>query len=102
MDMPVLVCNKGELSLLDEFVKRAFDITVAILALAVLWPFMLVVAAAIKLYDGGPVFYRQKRLTIGRKEFYVCKFRSMVVNAEKDGVARLAQKNDSRITPVER
>ncbi len=100
MDMPVLVCNKGDLSLLDEFVKRAFDITVSILALAVLWPFMLITAAAIKLYDGGPVFYRQKRLTIGRKEFYVYKFRSMVVNAEKDGVARLAQKNDSRITPV--
>lgn len=61
MDMPVLVCNKGDLSLLDEFVKRAFDITVSILALAVLWPFMLITAAAIKLYDGGPVFYNGRK-----------------------------------------
>lgn len=52
------------------------------------------------MYDHGPVFFKQKRLTIGGKEFYVYKFRSMIVDAEKDGVARLATKNDSRITPV--
>ena len=63
---------------------------------------MLITAIAIKVYDRGPVFYKQKRLTIGRREFYVYKFRSMVVNAENDGVARLAKQNDSRITPVGR
>lgn len=61
---------------------------------------MLIAAVCIKLYDHGPVFFKQKRLTIGGKEFYVYKFRSMIVDAEKDGVARLATKNDSRITPV--
>lgn len=72
----------------------------SITALIVFSPFMIITALAIKLYDGGPVFYKQKRLTIHRKEFYVYKFRSMVVNAEGDGVARLAKQNDSRITPV--
>ena len=64
--------------------------------------FMLITAAAIKLYDGGPVLFKQKRLTIGGKEFNVYKFRSMVVDAEKDGVARLATQHDDRITPVGR
>ena len=102
MDMPVLVCNRGEMSIMDEFVKRLFDVCVSIMSLIVLWPFMLVTAAAIKLYDGGPVIYKQKRLTINGKEFFLYKFRSMVVNAEKDGVARLAKQMDDRITPVGR
>lgn len=57
-------------------------------------------AIAIKLYDGGKVFYKQTRCTIGQKEFSIYKFRSMVEDAEKDGVARLASQKDSRITPV--
>ena len=61
---------------------------------------MLLAAVAIKLYDRGPVLFKQKRYTINRKEFYVYKFRSMIVDAEKDGIARLASKNDSRITPI--
>ena len=61
---------------------------------------MLISALAIKLYDGGPVLYKQKRLTIDDKEFYVYKFRSMIVNAEKDGKPRLASEEDDRITPV--
>lgn len=61
---------------------------------------MLVASAAVKLYDGGPVIYKQKRLTYGGKEFYLYKFRSMIVNAEKDGQARLAAEGDNRITPV--
>ena len=61
---------------------------------------MLLTALAVKLYDGGPVLYKQVRCTINQKPFYIMKFRSMRTDAEKDGVARLAQKNDSRITPV--
>ena len=62
---------------------------------------MLIIAAAIKLSDGGPVFYKQKRLTKNGKIFEVIKFRSMRVDAEKDGVARLsAGENDERITKV--
>lgn len=59
------------------------------------------IALFVKLYDGGPVLYRQDRLTLGGKEFRICKFRSMCVDSEKNG-ARLASKNDSRITPVGR
>ncbi len=83
--------------------KRTMDIVIAGLALAVAFPFMLVTAVAIKACDGGPVLYKQKRLTKDRKEFEVLKFRSMRVDAEKDGVARLsAGDNDDRITPVGR
>ena len=60
---------------------------------------MLVIAIAIKLYDGGPVFYKQKRLTRDNKEFEILKFRSMSVDSEEKG-ARLAAKGDSRVTPV--
>ena len=83
--------------------KRLFDVVVSGIALVVLSPLMLVTAAAIKLQDGGPVFYRQKRLTQNGREFNVLKFRSMRQDAEKDGVARLSSGGaDDRITPVGR
>ncbi len=63
---------------------------------------MFLTALAVKIYDGGPVLYKQIRCTIGGKEFRIMKFRSMSVDAEKDGKARLAAKNDARITPVGR
>ena len=100
LDTPVLICRKGELSLLEEFIKRCFDIVVAGCALVVLSPVMLAIAIAIKLYDRGPVFYKQTRLTIHGATFELIKFRSMIVDAERDGVARLAKANDSRITPL--
>lgn len=100
LDRPLLICKKGELSLFDEFVKRCFDLAVAGLALVVLSPVFLVIAVLIKLQDGGPVFYKQERLTIYGAMFDLYKFRSMVVDAEKDGVARLAQQNDNRITSL--
>lgn len=81
------------------FLKRVFDILVSACALAVLSPVMLVTAIAVK-RDGGPVFYRQCRLTKDGRRFNVLKFRSMRVDAECDGVARLAAQNDDRITPV--
>ena len=85
------------------FTKRAFDLLVSGLALVVLSPIMLLVAAAVKLTDGGPAFYRQCRLTKDGKTFDVLKFRSMRVDAEKDGVARLSTgENDDRITPIGR
>ena len=100
LDRPMLICRKGELSLLDEFIKRLFDLVVAGLALLLLSPVMLLIAAMVKLQDGGPVLYKQTRLTINGKEFELYKFRSMIVDAEGDGVARLAKAGDSRITPL--
>lgn len=84
------------------FVKRALDIIFSLIGIIVTSPIMLVMAIAIKAYDGGPVFYRQTRLTKGGKEFQLIKFRTMRVDAEKDGVARLSSENDDRITPVGR
>ena len=64
---------------------------------------MLITALAIKLYDHGPVFYRQTRLTKDGRHFKIIKFRSMRVDAEKDGVARLSSGDkDDRITPIGR
>lgn len=85
------------------FMKRAFDLLVSIVALIITSPIMLVTAVAIKTTDGGPIFYKQCRLTKDGRKFNVLKFRSMRVDAEKDGVARLSTgAKDSRVTPVGR
>ena len=82
-------------------VKRIFDIVASFLAIIILSPVFLITAIAIKKHDGGPVFYRQNRLTKDGKVFRLIKFRSMRVDAEKDGVARLSTgTEDDRITPV--
>ena len=83
--------------------KRAFDLLFSVAMLILFSPLMLVTAAAIKLCDGGPVFYRQTRLTKDGRKFRIFKFRSMVVSAEDDGVARLSTgETDDRVTPVGR
>jgi len=85
------------------FVKRAMDIVIAGTSVVLLSPLLIITAAAIKISDGGPVIYKQKRLTKDRVEFDVYKFRSMRIDAEKDGVARLSTGDkDDRITPVGR
>lgn len=99
-DSPMLLTREYRLSMEQRFLKRTMDIICSVLLLVIASPFMLITAIAIKLYDGGPVLYKQVRCTINQKEFYILKFRSMRTDAEKDGVARLAQKNDSRITPI--
>ena len=99
-DTPLFLCRNSGLSLDQQVAKRALDLIFGILAFIVASPFMLITAVAIKLDDRGPVLFKQKRLTIGGKVFDVYKFRSMVVDAEKDGVARLATQHDDRITPV--
>lgn len=81
-------------------IKRLIDIVASLLGIVVCSPFMLITALAIKLGDGGPVLYKQVRLTKDGKHFKILKFRSMRVDAERDGVARLASENDNRITPV--
>ncbi len=101
-DTPLLLTREYSLTMEQRFVKRTVDIVCSALLLIIASPFMLVTAVAIKLYDGGPVMYKQIRCTKGQKQFYIMKFRSMRTDAEKDGVVRLAQKNDDRITPVGR
>jgi exopolysaccharide biosynthesis polyprenyl glycosylphosphotransferase len=101
--LPFLRVDRYDPSPLYLMAKRAFDMVVSALALIILSPVMLITALAIKLYDRGPVFYRQVRLTKNGKPFKVLKFRSMRTDAEKDGVARLSTgEKDDRITPVGR
>ncbi len=82
------------------FIKRVIDIACSLAGIIILSPIMLVTAIAIRSYDKGPALYKQVRLTKNGKEFKIYKFRSMRVNAESDGVARLATSHDDRITPI--
>lgn len=101
-DSPLLLTREYSLTMEQRFFKRVIDIVCSLLLLAVASPIMLLTALAIKLYDGGPVLYKQVRCTLDQRKFRILKFRSMRTDAEGDGVARLAQKNDSRITPIGR
>ena len=99
-DTPIFLTREYVLTMDERFFKRMIDLVCAIILAVVTSPIMLVTAIIIKLYDGGPILYKQVRVTRDDKEFKIMKFRSMRVDAEKDGVARLASKNDSRITPI--
>lgn len=87
---------------LHHVIKRMFDITVSTILLLISWPFMLLAVIGVKIEDGlnAPVIYRQIRVGEEGKPFYVMKFRSMSVDAEKDGKAIWAEKHDSRATKV--
>lgn len=101
--LPMLQVGRYHPSPVYLFLKRGFDILASGIATVILSPVFLATAIAIKRYDGGPVFYKQQRLTKDGRIFEVLKFRSMRVDAEKDGVARLSTGDkDDRITPVGR
>lgn len=100
-DTSLLLFRHRGLTAEQQFVKRAFDLVVSLAGAVIAAPVMIVIALMIKLYDGGPVFYKQARLTKDKKVFYVLKFRSMRVDSEKQG-ARLAMKKDDRVTPIGR
>ena len=98
-DTPLFLIRNNGISLDKLIVKRLMDIAASLAGCIVLSPLLIVIALAVRLYDGGPVLYTQDRLTRDGREFKMYKFRSMKVNAEQEG-ARLAAKEDSRITPV--
>lgn len=81
--------------------KRLFDIVFAAVALVVSAPIWILAAVAVKLYDGGPVFFRQDRSGLHGRPFDVLKFRSMTVDAERGG-AKQAVAGDARVTRVGR
>ena len=85
------------IDVVESVIKRLIDILASSLILILSIPVWLVVPLIIKLQDGGPVFYKQVRLTIHMKEFKILKFRSMRVDAEKNG-AQLSTSNDQRVT----
>ena len=99
-DTPIYFIREYALTVEQRLAKRCIDVVCSFILIILTSPFMLLTAIIIKCYDGGPVLYHQTRCTIGARRFEIYKFRSMRVDAEKDGVARLASKGDDRITPV--
>lgn len=100
LNVPVYRCRRSDASIIYQIIKRLADVVLSLIAIVISSPFMVATALAVKAYDKGPALYKQERLTVNGKKFKLIKFRSMIQNAEKDGVARLASEGDSRITPV--
>jgi len=101
-DTPLLLIKGTGLNLEQRILKRVMDLVLGLIAMVVALPVMLVVAAAIKLEDGGPVFFKQERVTLNGKRFDILKFRSMIVDAEKFGQVIPATDHDPRVTKVGR
>ena len=98
-DTPFLRNKKTPVAWYYPFLKRFSDIVISMTAILLLSPIMIITALSIKLYDRGPVFYKQTRLTKDDRRFEIIKFRSMKMDAEKNG-AQLSTVHDDRITPV--
>lgn len=101
-DTPLYLCRNAGITASQRFTKRLFDILLSGIALVLLSPVLIITAIAIKIEDGGPIFFKQDRVTIGGKVFSILKFRSMIVDAEKDGRPHPAGEDDDRITKVGR
>ena len=99
-DTPLFLMRNNGLTFEQKLIKRIMDIVISLIVLIITSPIMLIVAVAIKLYDGGPVLFKQERCTINGKIFKIHKFRSMIVDAEKEGKSIPATEHDPRITPV--
>ena len=99
-DTPLMLVKGTGLTPAQRVGKRLMDILLCSIAMIPAAPVLAAVALAIKLEDGGPVFFRQKRMTRGGREFDILKFRSMIVDAEKYAGAVLATDDDPRITKV--
>ncbi len=99
-DSPLVVCRNCSLTETQRMFKRIFDVFASVLGIIISSPVMTFIALAIKLYDGGPVLFTQKRVTRGEQVFDIYKFRSMIVDAEKNNAVIPATDRDPRITPV--
>lgn len=96
---PLIEVNPQIMPAWQFALKRAVDIAFSLLALAVLFPFLIVIAILVKLGSPGPVFFRQERIGLGGKPFRIIKFRSMVADAERNG-PQLSSISDPRITGI--
>lgn len=97
-DTPVLFLHNGGLSMEQRMIKRTFDIILSSIGIIVLGPIMLLTAIAIKLDDGGPIIFKQKRVTRNQRVFSIYKFRSMKVS-NGDEVKKTTV-DDDRVTKV--
>ncbi len=98
-DTVMLASNQSELSVEQRIIKRTVDIILSAIGIIITSPIMLIEAIAIKIEDGGPVFFKQERITKNEKTFKVLKFRTMIENANSTGY-RLTSDKDDRITKV--
>lgn len=101
-DSPLMLSRNIGLSIEQQWLKRLEDIVFSILMLIIFSPIFIVAAISIKCTDGGPVFYKQERLTKDGKKFMIYKFRTMIVDAEKLSGPVLASEKDPRILPIGR
>jgi exopolysaccharide biosynthesis polyprenyl glycosylphosphotransferase len=97
--MPIVLLRENPLAGWPSVYKRIFDIAGALFGLALFGLPILAIALAVKLHDGGPMLYRQRRISYGRRAFMMLKFRTMVPNAEATGPA-FAARDDPRCTPL--
>ena len=85
---------------IERYSKRIFDLMIAAFSLVVFSPLMLICYIAVKREDGGPAIYKQERIGLYGKPFYIYKFRSMNMDAEKDGPTVVMHENEERMTKV--
>jgi len=83
-------------------VKRFLDVFISIFALLILWPILILIFILIKAESRGPLFFKQRRIGRGKREFYIYKFRSMYINTPKDVPTHLLKNSDASITRVGR
>lgn len=100
-DTPFLLLRNYGPSFEQRIIKRLMDVVISGALLLIASPVMLLTALAVRLEDGGPALFKQERVTVNGRKFDIYKFRSMIVDAEKDG-AQFSSKHDSRITKVGR
>ena len=101
-DTPLLLIKGTGLTSVQRLIKRIMDLVICTLVALVASPVMLIIALAIKIEDGGTVLYKQTRMSLDGKVFDILKFRSMIMDAEKDGKSIPATGGDPRITKVGR
>jgi len=100
-DTPVFVFKNEGLSIEQKIIKRTIDIAISFICIIVSSPLLLITSLAIKLYDNGPILYKQERYTKNSNKFNILKFRSMEINAERNG-PQITTYNDNRVTPIGR
>lgn len=83
----------------SQCIKRTFDCILAFICLVLCFPLFVIFYIIIRKENGCPVIFSQERIGKGGKSFMILKFRTMIEEAEKDGVPQLAEKNDNRLTP---
>ena len=99
-EVPVLALNEAPIDPLGALWKRFLDLVVALSALLVISPLLVLIALIVKLTSRGPIFYGQARMSVDGSTFRMWKFRSMKVDAERETGAVWAKKDDDRRTPI--